>query len=260
MVLMPSWDLMTWKEFESFIDNSTVAILPVGSVEQHGPHLPLGLDYLIVDELCRRLVVRAEGEGLKVVKLPPIPYGLSAMWLGNPGTIDISSNSFINYVYDVLKSVVRWGITKLVVLNGHAGNSDALRLVASNLVKDLSSNYVVVVTSWWELVGDVINEVFESKFFHADEVETSVALALGVRVVEVGVKGSEIFRRYDDFWHSLDLSRRPKIYVYRFEGVRREPGSFGTPEKASYEKGLKIVNTVVDRLLKLIKELIEGKV
>jgi len=260
VVLMPSWDLMTWKEFESFIDNSTVAILPVGSVEQHGPHLPLGLDYLIVDELCRRLVVRAEGEGLKVVKLPPIPYGLSAMWLGNPGTIDISSNSFINYVYDVLRSVVRWGITKLVVLNGHAGNSDALRVVASNLVKDLSSNYVVVVTSWWELVGDVINEVFESKFFHADEVETSVALALGVRVVEVGVKGSEIFRRYDDFWHSLDLSRRPKIYVYRFEGVRREPGSFGTPEKASYEKGLKVVNTVVDRLLKLIKELVEGKV
>ena len=257
---MPLWDLMTWKEFEVYVDESTVAILPVGSVEQHGLHLPLGLDYLIVDELCRRLVVRAEKEGFKVVKLPPIPYGLSAMWLGNPGTIDISSNSFINYVYDVLRSVMRWGINKLLILNGHAGNSDALRLTASNLIKDLGGNYVVVVTSWWELVGDIINEVFESKFFHADEVETSVALALGIRVAEVSVKSSEIFRRYDDFWHSLDLVKRPKIYVYRFEGIRREPGSFGIPEKASYEKGLKVVNTVIDRLLMLIKDLISSRI
>ncbi|MEM2158515.1 MAG: creatininase family protein, partial [Sulfolobales archaeon] len=70
---MAFWDQITWVEFEEIIDDSTVAVLPVGSVEQHGMHLPLGLDYLIVDELSKKLVMKANKLGLRIIKLPSIP-------------------------------------------------------------------------------------------------------------------------------------------------------------------------------------------
>ncbi len=257
---MSFWDLMTWKEFEDFVDDSTVAVLPVGSVEQHGTHLPLGLDYLIVDELARKLVEVAGSSGVKVIKLPPIPYGLSSMWAGNPGTVEVSDEAFMKYVYDVIRSIMRCGISKVLILNGHGGNSEALKLVARKAADEVRGNSLVAVASWWELVGDAINEVFESKFFHADEVETSVAIALGIRVVHGEVTGSEIERRYDEFWHSLDLTKRPKVYVYRFEGFRRFPGGYGSPEKASYEKGVKLVKILTMRLIKLIQDLLAGRI
>ncbi len=257
---MPFWDLITWVEFKEVVDEHTVAVLPVGSVEQHGPHLPLGLDYLIVDELARRLVERASTLGIKVIKLPSIPYGLSGMWSGNPGTLEVSDNSFMNYLYDLIISAMRCGIRKILLLNGHAGNSEALRIVARRAVNDVGIDSVIAVASWWDLVGDLINEIFESKFFHADEVETSIAMALGIRVVVERITGSRIDRKYDDFWHSLDLTRRPKAYVYRFERVERSPGSYGSPEKASYDKGIRLVNPLIERLVKFIQDLLVGKV
>ncbi|MCS7107849.1 MAG: creatininase family protein [Sulfolobales archaeon] len=257
---MVFWDQITWVEFEELVDSSTVALLPIGSVEQHGMHLPLGLDYLIVDEISRKLVVKANNLGFKVIKLPSIPYGLSSMWSGNPGTLEVSDESFINYLYDLIKSIIRCGISKVLIFNGHAGNADALRIVARRVVNDVGSDSVVVVTSWWELVGDLINDVFESKFYHADEVETSVAMALGIRVIHEKIVSSSIDRKYDDFWHSLDLTKRPKLYVYRFEGVRRSPGSYGSPEKSTYEKGMVLVNSILDRSVKLIQDLLAGKI
>ncbi|MEM0361529.1 MAG: creatininase family protein [Sulfolobales archaeon] len=257
---MSFWDLITWVEFEETVDDSTIALLPVGSIEQHGLHLPLGLDYLIVDELAKRFVERVRSSGIKVIKLPPIPYGLSSMWSGNPGTLEVSEASFMNYLYDLIKSIMRCGIKKVLILNGHAGNSDALKVVARRVVNDVGGDSLVIVTSWWELVGDVINEVFESKFFHADEIETSIAIALNIRVVSERAVGSEVDRRYDDFWHSLDLTKRPKAYVYRFEGFKRLPGSYGNPDKANYEKGVRLVNSIMDRLTKLIVDVLSGRI
>ncbi|MEM2158266.1 MAG: creatininase family protein, partial [Sulfolobales archaeon] len=185
---------------------------------------------------------------------------LSSMWAGNPGTLEVSDSSFINYLYDLIKSVLRCGISKVLILNGHAGNSDALRVIARKVVNDVGNDSVILVASWWELVGDLINEVFESKFYHADEVETSVAIALGIRVIYDKVVGSPIDRKYDDFWHSLDLTKRPKVYVYRFEGIKKFPGSYGTPEKSTNEKGMLLVNAVIDRLIRLIEDLLSGKI
>lgn len=258
---MTSWEQLTWDEVEGITSKLVAAVLPVGSVEQHGLHLPLGLDYLVVDELARRVVIRAREEGFEVLKLPPIPYGLSSMWLGNPGTINVRASAFMNYVADVIRSVIRCGVRRVLILNGHAGNSDALRVVAREVADEVGDGgYVIVVTSWWDVVGDVINEVFETKFFHADEVETSIALALGIRVKVDRAVGGPIHRYYDDFWHSLDLTKRPKVYTYRFEGVRKYPGGFGSPGRASVEKGDKVVKTLIERLVKLIKDLSSDRV
>lgn len=253
------WDELTWVEFDVLSKEQCIALLPVGSIEQHGPHLPLGLDYMIVDRLSDRFIVKARTLGLNTIKLPPIPYGLSHMWLGNPGTISIDHSSFMNYVCDVVRSIIRWGVKYVLILNGHAGNSDALRVVASRITNEFKEDSVVVVTSWWELVNDVIKELFNIGFFHADEVETSVALALNINV-KGELMGSEIHRRYDEFWHSLDLTKRPKIYVYRFEAIRRIPGSYGNPKAVDIEKGVKIVEHVIDRLIKLSNDLLAGRI
>ncbi len=253
------WDRLSWVEFETLVKDLDLVVLPVGSVEQHGPHLPLGLDYLIVDELSKRFVIKAYEVGIKAVKLPPIAYGLSSMWLGNPGTITVNFDSFMSYVYDVIKAVLLWGVKRVLLLNGHAGNSDALRVVASKIVNELKGDHLIVVTTWWELVGDIIKELFPKGFFHADEVETSIALALGIDV-KGDLEGSSIHRKYDEFWHSLDLTKRPKAYVYRYEAVKRVPGSYGTQKGVSYDKGATLVNSIIDRLIKLTKDLLHNKI
>ena len=255
------WDLLTWTDVASVSGNEkAVAFLPVGSVEQHGPHLPLGTDYLIADWIAEEVAKALNDEGLIAIKLPPIPYGLSSMWSAYPGTLTLKSHTFIDLVKEVITSIIASGVERVLVVNGHAGNSDALKVACRDAVEALGRGEVASITLW-ELCGDLINDVFETPFFHADEVETSVMLAAGYPVREPLREGGETHRRYSEVWHSLDLTVRPKAYVFRPESGRMHgPGSFGRPDLATRVKGDKLLKCMVDRLRDFAKDFIEGNI
>jgi len=242
------------------VSSKKVFLIPVGSVEQHGPHLPLGLDYIIAQHVALEACKNLESGGVRALVLPPMTYGLSSMWSAYPGTLSVSSESLYKYLRDVVVSAHRnCPGTYLVVVNGHAGNNDLLRVLCRDVAEELG--LVISFISVWDLCGDVIKEVSTTPFTHADEVETSLAMALNLLVREPPKDAPEFFRKHDDFWHSLDLTKRPKAYVFRAESKGTYGiGSFGKPELASREKGEKLLNCMNSRLVMLMREVLENGV
>ena len=257
---MTSWDRLTWKEINEVCKTKeSIAILPVGSVEQHGPHLPLGTDYLIADMLSSEAVERLEKEGINALKLPPLPYGLSSMWAAYPGTVTLRTETYISLLKDVILSIISSDCTNILIVNGHAGNSDALRIAARDAV-EAAGKGTVSIASVWEICGDLIDDLFETPFFHADEVETSLAMALGLRIAESPSRGCEPHRKYSDRWHSLKLRVRPKAYVYRPESIDTHgDGHFGRPDLATRDKGERLKECIIEGIKGLALDLIKGR-
>ncbi len=256
------WERRTWKEIYDEVQlgrGKSVALLPVGSVEQHGPHLPLGLDTMIADYVCLKSCERLRADGIIAYKLPPIWYGLSSMWLAYAGTLTVKPSTLSNLIKDIAESLLNVGVKHLVIVNGHAGNSDQLRITAREVCEYLNFPSLTVITLW-DLVSDVIAGKFSTPFFHAGEVETSIALAMKLIDEAPRTRGENIskFRRYySDFWHSLDLRYRPKVYVYVREGGKRVgSGSFGRPDLASEDKGHYVLAEMINRLTKFIAEVL----
>jgi len=257
------WELLSWEIISDLVKNpKSIVILPIGSVEQHGPHLPLGTDFLIADKVAELLAEELNDVGIPAVKFPTLPFGLSRMWSAYPGTITLGHDTFANLVMDLLKNIVVTGFNNVLVLNAHAGNSDMLKVIAREVVEDLGKGKIAVITIW-EFIGDLINTVFKSPFFHADEVETSIALALGIPLIKdsKSVRGSTIFRVYNERWHSLDLTKRPKAYVFRPESrVMHGLGAYGKPDEASKESGETLLRNLINRLKDFVIDLIEDRV
>ena len=110
-----------------------IAVQPVASVEQHGPHLPLGTDSMIVSAFAERLRQRFQEEGFPGLFLPLMPYGKSNEHINYPGTITYSAQTFISVLMDIGRSCARAGFKKMVFLNGHGGNHEVLDVVCREL-------------------------------------------------------------------------------------------------------------------------------
>ncbi len=236
--------LAPWTRFLSGT-KTRVLILPTGSFEQHGPHLPLWTDTLIAWKLAHKAAENLGNEGVETLVLPPIPYGVSYMWNNNDGTISIRQETFVKYLIDAAVSALRWG-THLVILNGHGGNVDAIKYAAREIVQ--LSNKPVATINWWELVRDAIKDICETGFFHADECETSVAVYLGIPITGIPRPSPLPFRR----------KQQEGVHVYMPEHeLRHEPGSFGFPNKYSAEKGEKVVKEFVSKFTTFVKDFIK---
>ncbi len=254
------WDLFKWVELAENLKGIKyhVVFFPIGSVEQHGPHLPLGLDYIIADEVSKRACQRLWANGVLALKLPPLPFGMSSMWGAYPGTITLSTETLYGVVKDILHSLWKSGVRLAVVVNGHAGNADLLRVVARDSAEEFEGLTIAVITVW-EIVGDLIKELFQTPFFHADEVETSIALALNLPVSEPPRNAPQPteFRMYNEEWHSLDLTTRPKVFVYSKESSKVVGlGAFGLPSLATKDKGLKLLEGIESRIVKFVTDLL----
>jgi creatinine amidohydrolase len=156
-----------------------VAVLPVGATEQHGPHLPIGTDALIVEHLARQAARLVAGPG-PVVVAPTLSYGSSHHHLPYGATISISTATYLALVSDLVDSLVESGFRRIFVLNGHGGNAELVSLVA----RDVSARRKVVVAaaSYWQLAAETLREGDGGPSGeipgHAGEFETSMIMAL----------------------------------------------------------------------------------
>ncbi|WP_227355265.1 creatininase family protein [Haladaptatus salinisoli] len=151
--------------------DAKVALLPTGSVEQHGPALPLGTDFMAAEA-----VVRSVDDRGGVVRLPTIPVGVSEHHRQFDGTLWTDPTTFEDYVADVVASVASHGVKRVVVVNGHGGNSGALQRVARRLRREEVA--FAVPWNWWSGIDDVLEDEFGTGITHADEIETSMMLAV----------------------------------------------------------------------------------
>ena len=140
---------LTWPEVNEAVEKGLIPILPVGTVEQHGPHLPIKMDLWTADSVANEAARRRPD---RLVAMPVIPYGFTTHVMDFPGSVTVHHETFIRYVVDVLKSVVYHGFKKVIVVNGHGSNVPPLDLATRRVI--LETDAIVSLTSWWSLVYD----------------------------------------------------------------------------------------------------------
>ena len=141
------YEKLTWPEINDAVDFGKVCIIPIGAVEQHGPHLPLD-----VDLVCPTGIANGAGResAEKILVLPTIPYGYTGHVMDFPGTVNTHFETFISGVLDVTKSLAYHGFKKIVLLNGHGSNMPNLDLVARRT--NLETDAECILAAWWNLL------------------------------------------------------------------------------------------------------------
>ncbi len=142
----------TWTDMEDV--ETTLALLPIGSTEQHGPHAPLGTDTLNAESVAARAAERYDDP---VVVAPSVPVGVAEEHRAFTGTLWTSESTFRSYVRDIVGSLAAHGWNRVVLVNGHGGNVDALREVAGRITRH-DAAYTVPFT-WFEAVGEHASEM-----------------------------------------------------------------------------------------------------
>ena len=192
----PSWPSRWWAEVSahdfakaqgSGLAADTVAVLPVGAVEQHGPHLPLGVDAKLIEGVVQEALPQLPA-GVPVLFLPPQNIGFSVEHSNYAGTLSLSPATLIALWTELGACVARAGIKKLLLLNGHGGQVSMMDIVAREL--RIQHGLLVYSASWFGLVDDAANQQFcahEHRFgVHGGEVETSMLLHLAPQTVHMG--------------------------------------------------------------------------
>ncbi|SER55466.1 creatinine amidohydrolase [Faunimonas pinastri] len=174
--------LATWPEVKDFVREGRIGLLPVGAQEQHGPHLPLATDTVMATGFARRLA-----EALDALLLPALPYGDAWNNEGFPGTLSLSPETVQRTVEDLARGVRRIGLGALIVVNGHFGNREPIALAARELWRESGFPVLCLDYPGLESLADEIcaSAPAAPTFYHADEVETSVMLALAPEAVRM---------------------------------------------------------------------------
>jgi creatinine amidohydrolase len=210
-----------------------VALLPTGATEQHGPHLPLGTDTRAALGVTDRL------DREDCVALPPVTVGVSDHHRQFSGTLSVSPETFEAYVREVVESLAAHGVRKVVVVNGHGGNDDALRRVARRLRREETA--FVVPWSWWSNLADEHEALFgRDHVGHAGAAETSVVSALAPHLVRDETL-AEADAGAGDVWGVHVAGAMVLDDVADFS----ENGAVGVPSDGSPEAGDRLLDAAV---------------
>jgi len=245
------YNRLTWPEMNDAIAMQKLVILPTGSTEQHGRHLPIDVDLFLCESVCLEVGRRLPE---KVLVLPPIAYGLNLHHIDFPGTIHIEPEVFIAFGLNITKSVAYHGFQKILIVNGHGSNAPLIDLIARKTVLETES--LCFATTYFYFLLEAFNRVRESEVIaHADEFETSLYLHLAGERVQMD-KAVADNDRMGKFVSSDSTSK----YYVRFNdywGRWTKTGVHGDATKGTAEKGRIIFEAAVTGLMELVDELRE---
>ena len=250
---MMRFEELTSPEVAALDRDRTILILPLGSVEQHGNHMPLGTDTLLAQAVSLAAAERLSGH---VAVLPPPWYGFSAHHMRFPGSVTLKTETLMAVAEDVVGSLVGHGFRRILIVNGHGGNGGVIDLLASTLGYKHYGKARVATLTYFQLAREVIAELRQSKrggMGHACEFETAMVQHIrpdlvkmelaattypdpGSRYLTTDLLGGSVIRTYLDF---ADLS---------------PTGTLGDPSLADPETGAKFFDAVVGELVAFIED------
>ena len=261
----PSWPSRWWAEVSahdfakaqsSGLAVDTVAVLPVGAVEQHGPHLPLGVDAMLIEGVVQAALPQLPAS-VPVLFLPPQNIGFSVEHSNYAGTLSLSPTTLIALWTELGACVAHAGIKKLLLLNGHGGQVSMMDIVAREL--RIQHGLLVYSASWFGLVDDTANQQFcahEHRFgVHGGEVETSMLLHLAPQTVHM------------DRAMNFASTSEDRAGKYRWIGNGRSAklgwamedynpaGAAGNAAAATAERGAAMVKSSAQGLVELLQEI-----
>ncbi|MCW5977315.1 MAG: creatininase family protein [Bryobacteraceae bacterium] len=246
------YDHHTWPEMKEVIARQPVCVLPIGSVEDHGHHLPLDVDNFLITSICEEAARRIPDETLL---LPPIPYGFEDHHMSFPGTVTVKAEHLEAFVLDITLSLAHHGFRKILIADGHGSNMPILDLAARKTI--IQSDALCACFIWPSLISDLVKQTREGPapggMSHACELETSVYLHLNAAAVQMDKARKEIgFHKSNYYWH--DLIAGPKVRMMEWWSRISKTGVIGDPTVATAEKGKLWFDASVQALIEFIRE------
>lgn len=242
------WQELWRHEFEEALRRDPVVIVPTGSIEQHGPHCPADVDISIPLHLAVRVAQRITE--FPVLVAPPVWFGLAHYNKGFPGTISLRSETYLQMLADVCRSIHDNGFHRIVVLNGHGGNDAPNRVVRDTLSQE---DIFLLAYSWWQSVEREMaawSEADAGSVGHGGEWETSVQLYLREQLIDRSRANADVFP--NPFSPELRSFAR---FAERRRDTRDHTGTMGNATVASAEKGQRIFLLAAERLEQVVREL-----
>ena len=237
------WSELAWPRIRDCAQQGHVVILPCGTTEQHGYHLPTDVDVYDVFEVARRA---AEAVPQALVA-PPLAYGFSPSNASFPGTLTLRAGTWSTLVSEICQGISRAGFKKIVLLNGHGGQANLA--IATAQAIEHEQGIIVLVATWFQLVADEIERLFGVRGLnHAGEWETAMQLYLRPQLAH---QGEPVANPYV-----------PPFPFLRWAGTAMEipreklspSGVMGDPTRASAEKGKALLDVAVDKLADLVRQ------
>lgn len=244
------YDEMTWPEIKEAAKNNRVALIPVGSIEDHGKHLPVMTDNLIITSLCSKVGKQIPED---VVVLPNAPYGFEAHHMDFPGSIDVHWHTLIQLWICIGKSLAHHGFKKIVFANGHGSNASPLDLASREVT--LQTDSLCATFSWWSIVESEASQLRESEkggVSHGGEMETSLVMYLRPELVKKEYLVKEIPPASNFIWR--DLLQPSPVKFMDYWSTMTESGTVGDATAASPEKGEKLFHITVKKICSFVKE------
>lgn len=228
--------------------NWQVAVLPFGATEPHNLHLPYGTDNFQVEHIARLACDFAANQGVRVLLLPTIPFGVNTNYFRVPGSVALSvmPSTLLKLVADIVESLERQGIRKLLLLNGHGGNE--LKPILRELFPRTS--VFLALCDWYRMVADVQREIFTAPGEHADEMETSLMLAIAPELVYLDQAGPGQPRPC-----RLEAVERGWVTITRPWHLLTDDTGVGDPRAATAEKGRQLLAILRERLGQFLVQL-----
>jgi creatinine amidohydrolase len=233
---------MTMTEFKKNLKKTKTIIFPFGTVEEHGSHLPLNTDTLIVTEILKYVVKKR-----KVFLAPAINYGVCTSTRQHPGTIAITPETLRRLAIDVIRDSFQKGLRNFILISGHGGglHMAALREVAEFLIDELNDVRIAVISPY-DILSDELSSVIDTpNDSHAGELETSIVLSIAPE----SVKG----RSREEY------PELPRPFIVRNKLKYWRGGVWGNPEKATKEKGERAIQLIVRKIIDIIDRIEEKR-
>ena len=252
------YEKLTWPEINDAVEKKLPVIVPIGSVEQHGPHLPLDVDMLLVESVAHaaaRLIPD------RCLVMPTQCQGYTGHVMDFPGTINIHFEHLIHFMVDIGKSLAYHGFKKIVYLNGHGSNAPNMDLVARRV--NLETDAEAIAANWWmmlnvdkEFMKGWRESVYPGGCAHACELETSVYMA----VAPDDVRQDQIKNGYIEFHETqspfqwVDLFAAGPGTVVSWTSSYSDTGVLGEAELATPEKGQRALAEAAKQFARLVEE------
>jgi creatinine amidohydrolase len=244
---------LTWPEVRERAAQGAVIVIPVAAIEQHGPHLPIDTDNVLVEHVTEEAARRSDG---LILTMPMIHYGFNEHNMGFPGTVNIRETVFIDFCYDVAHSMVRQGFDRLVFVNGHGSNQMLCNLAARRI--NNTTRALAGAVPHWALAKPAVDRLRESEYpggmAHACEFETAMYMYLQPDLVQTDkMVPRETPSRTNRFIYDDLFGSGPVHMVNRWSRITRT-GVEGDPLLATSEKGKAFAECAIQNLIEFARE------
>ena len=250
---------MTWKEIEAAFQRNPAVLIPLGSMEQHGPHSPTG-DFIVCEWVAQRTAEAAEA-----YYLPVIPFGYSEYFRCYPGTVSLSQRTVYALLRDVADSLLEHGVEKLVFLNGHGGNAPLIEGVARDILRE--QKIAVGSLDIWKLISNETKERLYGEertlLGHGGDPVTSVMMFLQAENMRPDLlEEAQVSQKWEAFAIDRGLNSvlrsgcRGTVY-FDMDAVTKD-GMQGSPAVSSAEKGRVLLEEMTANCIEFVKRLQES--